>query len=369
MAASISNPCRGNVDPDTMEGKKMIAKMTAGLAEEDKFDLKKENIIEFKDNLEEAANAFCCGCVMHAIPTEHDDEGNILNAANLLAETNQVTLGQVMDFSRQIWGNEDGDHAIDSGGTAETDVVVLNQRIRTSLLGMRIKSSSTKEAKKKLMLQKEKFRHCYAGNNANAYEDCGSTMARIIFSECDPSARLGVNSLKAELSDFTLKDYDQDASDMLDAMQICHDRIVHSGSKDDDFMLKIFNALETSDNKEFLTFAQKKRDLWEEDELEDNVDKLVSACIKKFNNLKKNNPKKRVAKSAKNDDQETKFMALLTQLVPVLSRACAAEGGNNDKKGNPRSGNGAADGPFSKIEPCRLVHVGDTIEKFGRTSY
>jgi len=100
---------------------------------------------------------------------------------------------------------------------------------------------------------------------------------------------------------------------MLDAMQICYNKILQNGSRDDDFMLKIFNALEMSDNNEFLAFVQKKRDLWDEDELEDDVDKLMSACTKKFNNLKKSSSKKKIAKQEKNkDNQETQFMALLT---------------------------------------------------------
>ena len=50
-----------------MERKKMIAKMTAGLVEEDKFDMKKENIVKLKNNLEEAVNIFCYGYVVYAI--------------------------------------------------------------------------------------------------------------------------------------------------------------------------------------------------------------------------------------------------------------------------------------------------------------
>ena len=58
MAAFISNPYRGAIDPDTAEGKKMIQNMTTGLEESDKFDMKQENVVEFKDNLEEAVNTY-----------------------------------------------------------------------------------------------------------------------------------------------------------------------------------------------------------------------------------------------------------------------------------------------------------------------
>ena len=40
MAVFISNPYRGVIDPDTAEGKKMIQKMTAGLDDNDKFNMK-----------------------------------------------------------------------------------------------------------------------------------------------------------------------------------------------------------------------------------------------------------------------------------------------------------------------------------------
>ena len=74
---------------------------------------------------------------------------------------------------------------------------------------------------------------------------------------------------------------------MLDAMQMCYNQILQNGGQDDDLMLKVFNALETSDDEDFLNFVKKKRDLWDEDELEDDMDVLISACTKKYNNLSK----------------------------------------------------------------------------------
>ena len=76
----------------------MITKMTAGLAEEDKFNMKRENIVEFKNNLEKAVNIFCYRCVIYTIPIEYDNESNIIETANLLIETNQSTLENIIDF-------------------------------------------------------------------------------------------------------------------------------------------------------------------------------------------------------------------------------------------------------------------------------
>ena len=119
MAAFISNPCRGAINPDTIEGKKMIAKMTAGLTVKDRFDMKRENTAEFKDNLEEAVNVFYYGCVMHAILIEHDENGDIVETANLLTETNQCALEKVMDF-----------HSKSGEMTMETTSLILTERQR-----------------------------------------------------------------------------------------------------------------------------------------------------------------------------------------------------------------------------------------------
>lgn len=98
MTVFISNPYRGAIDPDIVEGKKMISKMTAGLEEKDKFDMKQENIIEFRDNLEESVNMYCYESVVYAIPIEHNNNGDMVAIANLLTEPNSVPLEYMMDF-------------------------------------------------------------------------------------------------------------------------------------------------------------------------------------------------------------------------------------------------------------------------------
>ena len=216
MAAHIANPHRGNLDPDAAEGKKMITKMITGLPEDDKFDMKQENTIEFRDNLEEAANQFCFGNVLHAIPVAHDAGGNIAQTTNLLTEPNLCSTTAVIDFAQNAWGNTNGDFRIDSDGTAETDPVALEQRKRTIFLGLWLKNSLTKEGKKKLMLQKRKFCHYCTGNNANAHEDYGSTIVRIMFEKCDPTKKSGIKTLKMKLGDFTLEEHDQNLTGVLD---------------------------------------------------------------------------------------------------------------------------------------------------------
>ena len=93
---------------------------------------------------------------------------------------------------------------------------------------------------------------------------------------------------------------------------------MHNRSNDNNFMFKIFNTLEILNNKDFLPFIKKNRNLWKGNELEDNMDILILVCTKKYNNLKKLITKKTVTKSYKNNSQEIKCIALLTQLIPIL---------------------------------------------------
>ena len=103
MTAYIANPCRGVINLDTSEGKKMISNIIAGLSNEDNFDMKQENIIEFRDNMKEAANQFCFGSILYSIPISHDDYGNITQTANLLTEPNLCPTAVVIDFAQNAW--------------------------------------------------------------------------------------------------------------------------------------------------------------------------------------------------------------------------------------------------------------------------
>ena len=84
---------------------------------------------------------------------------------------------------------------------------------------------------------------------------------------------------------------------MLDAMQIKCNHILQGGGQDNDFMLKVFNAIETLEDEDFLDFIKKKCDLWEEDKSDENAGALVRVHAKKCNNATKIKTKKRNTKA------------------------------------------------------------------------
>ena len=74
--ANISNPLPVNTNYDTVEGKKTILKMTQGLPEDKKFDMKKNNFSELKESLEKSTKIStsaksCVSFILRAKLTDH----------------------------------------------------------------------------------------------------------------------------------------------------------------------------------------------------------------------------------------------------------------------------------------------------------
>ena len=80
-----------------------------------------------------------------------------------------------------------------------------------------LKKASSKDAKKKLNLDKCLFRHCC---NGNACEDDGSTIVCALFDKVNPTTRSGVNTLKNELNLFSLKECNDSVPQMIDSMKL-----------------------------------------------------------------------------------------------------------------------------------------------------
>ena len=100
-------------------------------------------------------------------------------------------------------------------------------------------------------------------------------------------------------------------------MLVTFNKIVMTGVQDDYFILKIFNDLSALDYAYFFYFIKKKRDTLEEDQLEDELDTMIDACIKKCSNItSKWSIKKNASAGNHEDDGEYKFMALLANVLP-----------------------------------------------------
>ena len=120
----------------TDRGFKLWEKATKGLPDDELYDLSQGKIKEFKAAVDEACNKFHWGTIIQAVPIEHDEHGAVSETASLLRDLTRVALNIIKGNAEQIWGNNDGDHVIDA---AEADPVVLQERVRSSMVAAWIK--------------------------------------------------------------------------------------------------------------------------------------------------------------------------------------------------------------------------------------
>ena len=111
-----------------------------------------------------------------------------------------------------------------SGGLTEEE---QQRRIRASIMRRWIRHSFDKASLKTLDLIKRKFQYKHV--TKKTIEEDGPTMDKIIFDRINPSTRVGVSNLVAELSNFTLKDYDQNIVAMSDAFEQTYNDILLKG--------------------------------------------------------------------------------------------------------------------------------------------
>jgi len=96
-----------------------------------------------------------------------------------------------------------------------------------------------------------------------------------------------------------------------------------------------------------------------------NPSQLIAAATSKYNNIVSKEDSKIFKESKKKQDKETndtKFIALLTSLLLVLTTALTTQG-------TIASGNTSRTNSIRSLEPWRKVNVGPTVEKNGKTWY
>ena len=312
----MANPFRGDIDVTTDRGFKLWEKATKGLPVDELYDMLQGKIKEFKAGVDEACNRLHWGTIIQAIPIEFDEDGVVMETASLLRDPTRVLVNIVKGNAEQIWRNTDSNHVID---VTEADAGILQQCVQSSMIAAWIKQSLTTAAKRKFALRSSEY--CHVNNVDSSYEDDGPTMLRIIFDTADPSTTVGISNLKEKLMASTLSDYEQDVKEMLDKMEMTYQEILLKDGSYGDFMLNIFNSLETSTNSQFLKWLDGKRNEWEDGTLECNSSQLIAAATRKYNNLKSQNKTKKTTKKSnddKEDDPDSKYIALLTSMAPII---------------------------------------------------
>ena len=227
------------------------------------------------------------------------------------------------------------------------------------MIAKRIEASLDKASLQSLMLEKTAFTWTEA--NGTIHFD-GPTMLYLILSKVNPSVRVGISTLKTNLSNATLPHFKHNIASLLDGMHKNYTQIYKDGGTHEDYTLHLFNALETSNNSEFLSFLGDERNKWETSTTiqtdAQTASNLRTIVLQKYNNML-------LAKRwKKTEDPAAKIIsALMTKVASLEGKVTSSTSNHhaNATDSKPK--------PKLHIPEWRTIKKGDKVDKEGKTCW
>ena len=88
----IYNPYAFKIDLSSSEGRKVYARSTRGLDDDEKYDMSVEDAENFFDAAMQASEEFCWGNVVENIEIDWDSQGNPKETKNLFEDRSDLTF-------------------------------------------------------------------------------------------------------------------------------------------------------------------------------------------------------------------------------------------------------------------------------------
>ena len=213
-------------------------------------------------------------------------------------------------------------------------------------------NSLTVDGKRELMLDEDSFTFLYAGSSRK--ERDGPSMLKIIFDRVNPNTTVGVMKHKKFLQTAHVGDHDACVTKLLDNMALNYKKILERKRTHNDYLMHLFDALETVRNTKFHLFIENERRAFETNRCSKNYGPkdLIRAAREVYNNLIDQDmydSSKETKKRTKKEGEKPEASRLLAFLTTAIQ--------GTKKKG----------GQWSEIEDWRFEKTQDTISKNGKT--
>ena len=101
----LYNPYGFRIDFSTSEGRKIYARSTRGLDEDERFDMSVDGAEDFFDATMQASEEFCWGDVVENIGVEWNSQGAAGKTKNLFGDRSDLTFEEVEDAAKLRWGD------------------------------------------------------------------------------------------------------------------------------------------------------------------------------------------------------------------------------------------------------------------------
>ena len=360
--AFLLNPYLGDVNPATADGLKLYNKAVA--APESKLTLAQKHSKDILEAFETDSSNFGWGPAISAIQI---DAAGLTRS--ILTNARELTLEMVQKSARRTWLSLAPAFAWADPLPADFTIGAIDpaanvaqrpqfyRRTRSIMIAKRIEASLDQASLQSLMLERKSFTWTEA--NGTIHFD-GPTMLFLILSKVNPSVRVGISTLKTSLTNSTLPQFKHNVVALLDSMHKNYTQIYKDGGTHDDYTLHLYNALESSNNSEFLSFLRQERSKWEtstviqtDAETSSNLRKII---LEKYNNML-------LAKRwKKTEDPSAKVISALMTKVASLEGKISSSSGKHHANATDKSKT-----PKLHIPQWRTEKKGDKVDKDGKT--
>lgn len=362
--AFVLNPFFGDINPGTADGLKLYNKAVS--APETKLSIEQQHAREIKASFENDANNFGWGPATGSIQI---DDAAAPATRSILTQAREMTLEMVQKAARRTWATltppivwTDPLPAVFTVGTIDPAANVTQRpqfyrRTRSIMIAKRISASLDKESLTSLMLEQQSF--SWTETNGTIHYD-GPTMLWFLMSKINPSVRVGISTLKTSLSSAALPTFKHDVTKLLDHMQEKYAKIYADGGEHTDYTLNIFNALETANNAEFLSFVSTERNKWETSTVtatdRETSTALRSIILQKYNNMVQ------ATRWKKTEDPSSQIISALTTKVENLEMALSTATTSSTTTPSATNAN-----PKLRIPVWRTMKTEDKVVRDGKT--
>jgi hypothetical protein len=354
----VTNPYLGDINPGDSNGSKLYLKATEELSKENKIEIKVENAHKFIDQVRSDANKFGWGPLVFNVQT--GDNPN--KFVNLLENHEEVQLEHMIRQANITWGTVGNNFGTNlptnktvvdlTPAPGNNHMPLFSKRVKSGMIAERIKGYLKLPDWENLQNDSDDF----TWTGTYGIEHDGPTMLWHLLRRCNPSTRVGVSGLKTMLRDTRSPQFKHDVVKMTDFMQKKYKKILEKGFKHDDYLLDLYNALQSVPNEAFHKWVTDDKQSWELGDPK-TPSELISSAVTLYNNAVHNKTWN------KPDPKDAKLIALTTQLEKLLkssgNQTALATDSSSSAKQTPK--------PRNIIEDWRKKKGAATVTKDGQT--
>lgn len=367
------SPYEGLILPSTERGRKLIQQATRERSSDDKLSTSGEKADYCFSQLRRDAGTYGWGSLVNAVQSNAAND-----VVNLFESIDKATLEMLRRQAGATWLNKPIDFTATAPILSESVVdesydpasdeaarKVFQKRVMSGIIADRILNSLDTKSKEQLE------------NHSMEYEiDCGHEgvkldgpiMLFLVLRKLKPNVKVGVDIYKTNVEKATASDHGNDVKLLISYIMKNLNKIVKKDKnyKINEFPRRVFQALETVENKEFNDTLMAEKRQWRKVDAKDyDIDELLTTMESSYDNIEAEGGWKTTKA------KDSKLIALATRVEELEKELTTAKSVNNSgTNSGPNSNRGKQDNQNWEIDEWRKKKtLGNETTKDGKKYY